>query len=171
MKPYQTKYYEGISRESEDYLKGEVVVAKDGSSKLQPEKNGEGGGEQAAQVQVLPALGDDGGSREASESNRRPDEGRDQDPRVPVKDQIEERADGGPLQERGGHEQGEAVPLLVLGCGEEDEEGDGGQASDNGEGAADVEGDVEVGAERGEGQRGAQGEVHLQASKQYGGGE
>ena len=97
MKPYQTKYYEGISRESEDYLKGEVVVAKDGSSKLQPEKNGEGRGEQAAEVQVLPALGDDGGSREASESNSGADERRDQDPRVQVKDQIDERAHGGPL--------------------------------------------------------------------------
>lgn len=66
------------------------------------------------------------------------------------------------MEERGRHEQSEAVPLLGLGGGQRHEAGDGGHASQGGEGAADVEEDVKVDAERGEGQREAQGQVHLQ---------
>lgn len=44
-------------------------VAKDGRGKLQPEQDRQAGGEQATEVQVLPALGDDGGAREAPEGD------------------------------------------------------------------------------------------------------
>ena len=49
------------------HLKHEAArgVAKDGRGKLQPEQDRQAGGEQATEVQVLPALGDDGGAREA----------------------------------------------------------------------------------------------------------
>lgn len=38
----------------------------------------------------------------------------DDRPRIEFNDKVNERANGGALKERGRHEQGEAVPLLVL---------------------------------------------------------